>query len=253
MRKDDNLDYHAGAIRGVTEEAVQVDLDGEMVRVQRAKVHGLVYHHSAGRQLPDALCSISDVCGSSWMARSVTSSGAAIEWITPAGVTVSRPLASLVRLDFAVGNVLYLSDLKPDSVEWTPFFGIGKELPTRLEFYSPKTDRSRSGGPLEVDGKKYAKGLCIHSRTTIVYRLRGRFGRFKAVAGIDQKLRGLGNVQLVIRGDDKILLNVAIAGNTAKTLDLDVAGVRRLTVLVDFGENMDIGDDLDLCDARFEK
>ena len=132
-------------------------------------------------------------------------------------------------------------------------FGLGKELPTRQEFNSPKMDRNRNGGPLEVDGTKYAKGLCIHSRTTIVYRLRGRFSRFKAVAGIDQEFRDLGNVQLVIHGDDKVLFDAAIAGKTAKTLDLDVAGVRRLTILVDFGENMDIGDYLDLCGARFEK
>ena len=39
----------------------------------------------------------------------------------------------------------------------------------------------------------------------------------------------------------------------AKPLDLDVSGVRRLTILVDFGENLDTADHLDLAEARLVK
>jgi hypothetical protein len=36
-------------------------------------------------------------------------------------------------------------------------------------------------------------------------------------------------------------------------IELSVAGVRRLKILVDFGEQMDIADHLNLCDARLTK
>ncbi len=255
LRKEDALDYHRGAIRGVTADTVRFELDGEVLSVKSAKVYGIVYHHPQGRQLPDAICSITDISGSSFAVRTVAASGDSLQWTTPAGVTISRPAASVARIDFSIGNLLYLSDLKPDSVEWTPYFSLGRELAVRSEFFAPKQDRSLSGGSLELDGKKYAKGVAIHSRTTITYRLRGRFSRFKAIAGIDDKAKGAhGDVQLIVRGDEKVLFDAAIAwSDAAKTMDLDVSGIRRLTVVVDYGNNGDIGDHLDLCDARLVK
>jgi len=37
------------------------------------------------------------------------------------------------------------------------------------------------------------------------------------------------------------------------SLSLDVSGVRRLTIQVEAAEGQDIGDQLDLCEARFTK
>jgi hypothetical protein len=147
-----------------------------------------------------------------------------------------------------------LSDLKADSVEWVPYFSIGKELPTRAAFYAPRMDRSLGGGPLQLDGQRYKKGVAIHSRTTMVYRLPDRFRRFSALAGIDERVHPRGNVRLVIHGDERELLNVTVAGTEkAKPIDLDVTGVRRLTILVDFGDDLDVADHLDLCEARLTK
>jgi hypothetical protein len=36
-------------------------------------------------------------------------------------------------------------------------------------------------------------------------------------------------------------------------VDLDLQGVRRLAVLADFGQEMDVADHLDLCEARILK
>jgi hypothetical protein len=59
---------------------------------------------------------------------------------------------------------------------------------------------------------------------------------------------------LVIRGDDKVLLETTLTGAEGpKPLDLDLGGVRRLAILVDFGGEMDAADHLDLCNARIIK
>ena len=39
----------------------------------------------------------------------------------------------------------------------------------------------------------------------------------------------------------------------ARRIEVDLTGVRRLTILVDFGDFGDVGDHLDLCDARLVK
>ena len=88
----------------------------------------------------------------------------------------------------------------------------------------------------------------------MVYRLPGRFGRFKAIVGIDDSVRPNGNVRLVISGDDRVLLEATIDGSDEpKPVDLDISGVRRLRILVDFGQRLDVADHLDLCEARIVK
>ena len=105
-----------------------------------------------------------------------------------------------------------------------------------------------------MGGTPYPKGLALHSRTEIVYRLPARFSRFRAVVGIDDAVRRGGKTRLVIRGDGQELLNAAVAGSDApRPVDLDLTGVRRLTIVVDFGDSLSAGGYLLLCNARLSK
>ncbi len=254
VKKDNTVDYHKGVLHRVTDEAVEFELEGERLPVRRSKVFGLVYHHPSGRQLPEPIGILVDRSGSTWAVRTIALAGDQIEWTTPVGVKLRRPLADVTRLNFSSGKMLYLSDLKFDSVEWVPYFGLGNELPARVAFYAPRQDRNLQSGPLQIDGQRYAKGLCIPSRTEMVYRLPNRYRRLLAIVGIDDSARPHGHVRLVIRGDDRVLFKEAVAGtDPAKPIDLDMTGVRRLTVLVDFGDDFDVGDTLNLCEARLLK
>jgi hypothetical protein len=238
----------------VTDQTVEFELEGEKVPVRRSKVFGLVVHHASGRELPEAMGVLHDRSGSTWTLRSLALAGDQIEWTTLLGVKQKRPLAAVARLDFSRGKVVYLSDLKPDSVQWVPFFGMGRELPTRAAWYAPRQDQNLQSGPLQIDGKRYAKGLAMHSRTELVYRLADRYRRFVAVVGIDDTARPRGNVRLVISGDDRVLFEAVVAGtDVPKPIELDMTGVRRLSILADFGDDLDVGDHLDLCEARLLK
>lgn len=253
IRKDESIDYHKGALQDVTEETVQFNLDGDVLPVKRTKVYGFAYHHPSGDELPAAVCRITDASGSQWSARTVALAEQ-LQWTTPTGLAVSLPLDKIVQIDFSGGKIVYLSDLKPESVAWKPFFGAAKPVPAMEQFYAPRQDRNFDGGPLQLGGNQYRKGLALHSRTELTYRLPGGFSRFRAVAGIDDALRPNGKVHLVIRGDDKVLLDAAVAGNDPpKPIDVDVAAVRRLTILVDFGDSVNVGDHLLLCNARISK
>jgi len=254
IRKAQSLDYHRGVVGDVDDKVVRFDLDGDVLPVKRTKVQGLVYYQSAGRSLPDSICRITEADGSQWKVRSIRFEGDAFHWTTPLGLEVARPAGEVVRLDFSEGKIVYLSDLEPESVAWTPYFGPVDDLPALAQFFSPREDRGLDPGPLELDGKLYHKGLALHSRTSLVYRLPGAFRRFKATVGIDDRVRPQGHVRLVLRGDDRVLLDATVAGtDPPKPVDLDLAGVRRLTILVDYGDGLDVADHLDLCDARIVK
>ena len=88
----------------------------------------------------------------------------------------------------------------------------------------------------------------------LVYLLTEDFRRCQALVGIDDRVREGGNVRLVISGDDKELFSQAITGHDEPfPLDLDITGVKRLKIVVDFGDELDIADHLNLCEARLTK
>jgi hypothetical protein len=88
----------------------------------------------------------------------------------------------------------------------------------------------------------------------LVYRLPAGFQRFKTLVGIDDAVRPRGHVRLVIRADDRVLEELTVTGvDKAIPLDLDISGAGRLAILVDFGDDLDVADHLDLCEARIVK
>lgn len=253
-RKGSAIDSHTGIARDVNETTVRFEVDGEVLPVKRANVLGLIYFHPRGLAMPESVCRLTDTTGCTWAARTVSLTGGELGWTTPTGIAVKRTLNDLVRIDYSQGKIVYLSSLKPETTTWTPFFGITKEVPALKEFFGPRVDRGLTPGPIELDKKPRSKGIALHSRTELVYRLPGKFRRFKALAGIDDRVQPYGNVRLVVRGDDRVLWEGSVVGGEpAKPLDLDLTGVRRLTILVDYGENLDTADHLDLAEARIVK
>lgn len=259
LRRDDStLDQLEGLLRDVDEKTVEFEFDEELIPVKREKLEGIVYFHRAGRQLPEALCRVVERDGSVWMARTVQLDSDGLQVNTAAGVKTVIPVDALAKLDFSSGNVVFLGDIKPETEQWMPY--VGSRLPNRslAKLYLPLRNRSFEGPELWLnEGEevtRYYRGLALHSRTSIVYRLSGEFRRFTATAGIDSRLRGHGNVELVVSADDRELFRQVIRGDQPPVrLDLDVQNANRLKILVDFGQGLDVADHLNLCNAKVIK
>lgn len=263
-RGEATIDSLGGIVRDITPDLVQFELDGEVKPVPMKRVFGLVFYQPAGRELPSAACVVTDAAEMRLPAAKLRVEGDKLLITTPAGLELVRELARVARIDYAAAKTVYLGDLKPESVEWSPLVG-GEPAKELAQLFQPRADRALFGGPLllprdESDRRggerhspawPYAKGLAIHSRTKIVYRLPRRFRSFAATAGIDSRVRPAGSVRLVIDGDGKELYAGKLTGKDAPvSLSLDVAGAKRLTILVDFGDDLDVADHLNLCEAR---
>lgn len=254
VRRGDRLDQLTGAIRDVTDEIVQFEADGELVQAKRAKLEGLVYYHPASGDLPPRAALVAEASGTQWSARSLRVADGRLELVSVAGLPVSLPLSDLTRIDFSSGNSAWLDAWEPESVEWRPF--IDSRVPGGLlaRWFEPRGGSSPGGAPLRLGGQSYDRGLQLHSRTELVYRLTEDYRQLQALVGIDDRVRPAGDVRLVIRGDDRELFNQAVTGSDEPLpLSLDITGVRRLRILVDFGQQLDIGDWLNLCEARITK
>lgn len=251
--KGATIDYHRGIVGDVDTAVVHFDLDGDLLPIKRAKLLGIIYFRPNGRQRPEATCQVIAKSGTQWSALSLTL-GDKLCWTTPSGLSLQRSLASVARIDFSHGKIVMLSDLQPESTRFTPYFGTNDAMPLVAKLHAPRQNRNLEAGPLRLDGKTYTKGIALHSRTKVVYRLPDRFRRLKATVGIDDAVRPSGHVRLVIDGDGRVLFEKEIAGTDPPlSLDLDLTGVRRISILVDFGEQLDVGDHLDICNARIIK
>lgn len=260
VKKEDVLDFLAG-VTGDVGEKIGFLLDGDEVPVPREKAFGIIFHRRAPN-LPKSTCRVRLTGGDVLETTRITFDGGEFKGRLAAGPDVSLPAGVVAALDFSVGKIKYLSDLEPRDVKYVPFFDIVDEY---------RRDRSLDGNPITVGGKTYARGLAIHSKTTLRYRIAGEYSRFQAIAGIDDEVSRLGKideeakpkiderarsayVRLVISGDGKPLFNsIVIGGEPPRALDLDVKDVRDLEILVDFGNDNPIADHLDLANAKLVK
>lgn len=257
-RSETAIDQLEGIFRDVTEETVEFEYDGELIPVKRTKLEGMVYHHPSGRELPVSVCKVEETGGTVWQVRSLEVRQGGLHVSTPLGVTCELPWDQVARLNFSSSNMAYLSDLQFELVRCMPF--VGSQLPEeRIEqLYGPHRDASFGGEALWLadgdDVQRYEKGLALHSRTELIYRLTEPYRKLMATAGVDSRTEGRGNLILVIEGDGRELFRRPISGHDPPvSLDLNIEGVRRLKILVDYGESLDIADHLNLCNARIIK
>ncbi|HUY36257.1 MAG TPA: NPCBM/NEW2 domain-containing protein [Pirellulales bacterium] len=252
IRQKGGLDFQAGVLGDVNDATVDFKLDDETLAVKRARVEGLVYFHKVGGTPPSSFCRLSDAAGSRLEVHAVKLVEGRLRLTTSAGLQLDLPLEQIVAID---GKIQYLSDLTPESSVWAPYFGRASEPASLAELYRPRMNQAADGGELRLDNKAYAKGLCVHSRTELVYRLpAGQYRTLKALAGLDDRVRPEGHVRLLISGDGKNLFESILTGHDdPRPLDVDVSGVSRLKILVDFGEGQEVSDHLDLCEVRILK
>jgi len=248
------LDELEGIVHSLDDTILVFEFDDEKIQVERTKIAGIRYFQAGSRKLPEPRCLVSLAGNVTLFAATLELAEQQLTVTCSAGPKVTIPLDQLVKLDFSAGNLVYLSDLEPETIKWTPYLSTGKVNERLTRLYRPRRDRTLSGKALVLANQSFPKGLAIHSRTEMTYRLTGEFQVFQSLVGIDPALGENGDVDLVVIGNGKQLFRKKITGkDEAIELKIDVRGVSRLTILVDFGEQLDIGDHLLLCNARLTK
>ena len=155
------------------------------------------------------------------------------------------PRSSVRGLRPRGGTHRWLSDVDASRVVETPFIG-GDDL-----FLFPyRRDRSVTGQPLQVAGRRYAKGLGCHARTRLEYDLAalGSPSRFVADVGVADEVLGLadrGAVQFVVLldGTEVARTSTLRAGDAAVRVGpIQLQGHSTMTLLTDFAEGGDVAD-----------
>ena len=258
LRKGNVFDYIEGVIGDIDEKSVKFLLNGNEIPIKREKVFGLIYAHPEAKSVP--LCKVTLTGSQVVQADQIKLQQGKVALMLGTGAEIVLPLHQLASLDFSQLKIQYLSELKPDQSVYTPFFS---NLVSDQIYGKPRINKNFSGKVIKIDGKPYKKGLCIHSKTVMKFRLASEYRRFQATTGIEYEVarQGLGEVYLIIKGDDRVLFEKLIkGGDKPQKLDLDVTNVRFLELRVEYDDpnkpNVvpnDVADQLALGDAKLVK
>ncbi len=252
------LDQLEGTIHDVATDVVRFELDGEKVPIRREKLEGLVYYQPARRDFSSPLCRLHDAAGSTWLLRDAKLANNRLSITTLGNLSLELPLNVLTKLDYSVGNVAFLSDLEPDS-------GGGEIAvslqPAAMGYKFSRVFQLRNRPPLGTDsfrigGQRFENGLSLHSPLKLVYRVPDGFKKLQATVGVDDSVVASGRFNLVVLGDGKELSRHAFMAETPRqpeSLLFNVAGIRRVTILLESADGQDIGDQLNFCEARFTR
>ncbi|HZL89410.1 MAG TPA: NPCBM/NEW2 domain-containing protein [Pirellulaceae bacterium] len=250
------LDELDGTVLEVGLATAKFDFSGDVIDVKREKNEGIVYFHPVKRELPPPVCRVIDAGRSSFSARSIELMGDRLNLVSPAGVSVSIPLSQLSQIDFSSGNVKFLSDLAEEASLADASFQPRNMTATFKQLKAPRKDHPFGGEALSIGGKKLSRGLALSGRTRLAYRVPEGMRWFRADVGLDDLAGPAANLTLIILGDSREVYRQTFSAEDERkprSIEIDLAGCGRLTIVVEDGQGLDIADQLDLANARFTK
>lgn len=174
------------------------------------------------------------------------------------------PYEQISALTHLAGPRKYLSDMTPVRIAEAGDDGGLDKAP----LYSFQSDRTVSGGVLfarrspadgylVVDGWTYGKGLGVHSKCELTYRVPPKMTKFYARVAVDDEVKALGikgDADVTVRSGDTVLWSSKGLCCGQKPASLGVLAVTPgalLTLEVGFGKGLFPGDRVDWLSAVF--
>ena len=189
--------------------------------------------------------------GSRLLVASLVDDGAKANATLAAGPQITLSADDICALQPVGGRSVYLSDLKPASYQYIPFFDLT---------WPYHTDRNVLGTQLRAAGRLYLKGLGMHSASRLTYDLDKPYREFAAEIAIDDQTAGRGSVVFRVYTDDgsgkwqlKYDGPIVRAGAAPLPIAVDLASAKRLSLLIDFADQGDIQGHADWLNARLLK
>jgi hypothetical protein len=215
-----------------------------------ATIHGVIFESGPNPDAAPVVCKVFDINANLIIASAVTLEGDKVNVTTPNGVKFELTRASLAKLDYTGGKLVYLSDWDSKKMKVT-------ESDTLVPFNRLRLNKNLDNGPLRLPGHApFIKGLALHSPTAIEFDLAGDFREFKAIIGVDELVGGRDVItKIVIKGDGKELKTYEVSRKDKEALDvrLNIQNVKSLTIEVSSPELLNLGHHVDLADARVSK
>ena len=255
IQQETGLTYVQGTIQSGSDDGKYVSFEkesgGDPENLLQSRSVGFVFYQPQPASVAPTICRVLDVYGNSINATAIAIAPDRVTVTTVAGAKIRYPsTASLAKLDFARGNMAYLSDLDPQ-VEAPALSPEEQKLNPAVGFLK---DRALSNDSIKLDNLIYPKGLCIAPDTVLTFNLNGDYAQLKAMIGIDENgANATSAAKLTIEGDGQVLFSESLRRkDKAKSVVLTVKGVKNLRFIVEADSPFN-GNYVSLGEARVQK
>ncbi len=172
-----------------------------------------------------------------------------LEWVSetiqaaaPGLGEFSLPATQLLGVEVFGGRWQWLDQLAPGAYEQHSITG-------RMRPYA--IGRNAIGQPLMLAGTAHDRGIGLRSATRVAFALAGRYETLTGLLGLDDTARPYGDANVTILLDGKPVFEAESlrAGAAPQALHIDTRGGQLLEIVVDYGENADVQDWVNLADV----
>ncbi len=243
-------DGQVTALRGVTESltpgSAAFRWRNRSVPIDPASAYGIVFARGVqSGERPDALCLLRD--GSAYAGRLTGWNPDTVEWRMTADARLRLPIRELREIRFRSDRVVFLGDLDPAEYAFEPFLP-GTRWPYRV-------DRSVANRTMRIGDQTFERGIGVHAQSKLVYDLADSYKQLAAIIGIDEGAGPRGNVVFRVLADGKEAFNSGpVTGrDEPRPILVPIEGAKRVELVVEFGEELDVGDQADWANARLIK
>ena len=240
-----NGDEVPGLVEAVDRDTVTLRTDAGPLKTEIRRIAAVIFNPDLKRKIehrgPRAWSGFAD--GSRLLATQLLVAQSSLAITTTGGRTWKTLPEELVCLQPRTRRVTYLSGLKPAEYRHVPFLTMK---------WPYGTDRNATGSLLRCDGRLHLFGLGLHSASRLTYALDRPYQRFQAELGIDDSTDAGGSVRFRVFVDGRQqYTSPTVRGGTAPVpISVDLAGAKRLDLVVDFAERADELDHANWLGAR---
>ena len=254
VQTEDGLKMVSGVFEGIADGKVGLNFKGKSRKIGLEKTTAIILADLKPAAAEGTSTTIDMFDGSKIRGVITELADEEVTVLLSAATKIELPVAAVKRVEVDSENLVYLSGLSPKSVEQKTIFAFQRTW---------QSDASIEGNPISLafglaSGnrmvKQFAKGLGMQSWSRIEFANEKDYTRFQATVGIDAETRGRGDCIAEVVSDGITLWSQRItAKEDPVEVDIDVSGMDAIALVVDPGEEFDLGDHVDWANARFVK
>jgi hypothetical protein len=247
----------AGIVEAIDDESVAIHYKNKLRTIGLEKVKAVVLADVGLKPPAGVLAKIQTTDGNAWygainsmLASENEPNSVFLDLQVSSSASIKIGLTNIVVVNIESDRLAMLSDLQPIDVRESTDFVVARTF---------QKNRSIVGGPLRimgVDGKvaEFKNGLGTQATCRLDFKNDKEFTRFAATVGIDLGTEGRGDCRVIVRADGVEKWNQrVVAGEPAKSIDVDIDGSDRVSLIVLPGRDFDLADHVNWCRARFIK
>jgi hypothetical protein len=242
VKVDGVLQIVPGLIEQIDAQQAVFLWKGESRQLGRDRLAAIVLADAGRGPSRTGRCLVELVDGSSLLSPPPQLADGKLALMPTGGSTVISPWSRVRRIRAFSPRLKFLSDLEPSKVVEEPLVTLHRPW---------QKNRSVAGGPLTLKGRTFESGVGVHSRCHLTFLLDQQGEKLLAVIGIDDATNGRGDCDFVVLGDGRELFRKRVTARDApQAINVDIQSVRQLTLAVEPGQDLDLADHADWCDAR---